>query len=468
MEIEEFIGLVHLTEKLGLITPDIAEELLTQVNSGTNRLIDTKILIQKNYLTAWQISKILAGDGTMLLFNGYHLLSPIGLGKIGRTYKAKKIDTGEVVALKVLRKRHTTNSSETLKFLRQGEILKDISHPNIVKTLDLFCGTKNIPPYLALEWIKGGSIYDWLEIKSFLSCPEACLIMEELSKAFLYLQKMGISHGNFSGAKVLLDGTSRPKINNFRYGSIFDPATGQIKNQDSLSFDYAGLGRHTGATSTTTQSDIFFAGCLFYHLLTGKSPLPGSFQKRKEMYESEQFKFIFNTEFEKTLPSETLPIIKNMISIDPKTRYTDFLQVQIAIQSIRKKIHAEYGSNQSENGSTIFLVIRSDHKRKLIKAYMQNRGFRILQANNLEQALDVYNREPFKHLIIELDSYLSIKDTFSKMIHESEIRRRFLHTVFLVGRKKQLHIPARHGNTFIENPIDFSLVLEKIMTNEKS
>ena len=468
MEIEEFIGLVHLTQKLGLITPTIAEEVLSHIRSVNDNFIDPKILTQNNHLTAWQIGKIIAGDGTMLLFNGYQLLSPVGLGNLGRTYKAKKIDTGEIVALKVLRKRHTSNNAETLKFLRQGEILKDINHPNIVKTLDLFPGTKNIPPYLALEWIKGGSVYDWLEIKTFLSCSEACLIMEDVIKAFLYLQKMGISHGNFSGAKVLLDNTSHPKINNFRFASIFDPLTRQIKNQNSLSFDYAGLEKHSSGSSSPTQSDIFFAGCLFYHLLTGKSPLPGSFQKRKEMYNSNEFKLLFNTEFEKTLPSETLPIIKNMISIDPKSRYNDFLQVQIAIQSIRKKIQSEYGVNSATNGSTIFLVIRSDKKRQLIKAYMQNRGFRILQANNLEQALNVYSRESFKHLIIELDSYLSIKETFAKMITESELRRRFLHTVFLVGKKKLMHIPARHGNTFIETPIDFSLVMEKIMLHEKT
>jgi hypothetical protein len=99
---------------------------------------------------------------------------------------------------------------------------------------------------------------------------------------------------------------------------------------------------------------------------------------------------------------------------------------------------------------------------------MQNRGFRILQANNLEQALNVYSRESFKHLIIELDSYLSIKETFTKMITESELRRRFLHTVFLVGKKKLMHIPARNGNTFIETPIDFSLVMEKIMLHERT
>ena len=468
MEIEEFTALVHITQNLGLISPFVAEEVLAHTRISNSKFIDPKILTENNHLTDWQISKIVAGDGTMLLFNGYHLLFPIGPGKLGRTYKARKIDTGELVALKVLRKRHANNNVEILKFLRQGEILKDINHPNIVKTLDLFPGTKNIPPYLSLEWMKGGSVYDWLEIKTFLSCTEACLIMEELSKGFLFLQKMGISHGNFSGAKVLLYNPSHPKINNFRFGSIFDTQTGQINNQNSLSFDYAGLAKHSGESSGPSQSDIFFAGCLFYHLLTGKSLLPGSYQKRKEMYNKNEFKFIFNTEFEKTLPSETLPIIKNMISIDPKSRYSDFLQVQIAIQSIRKKIQAEYGVNPSENGSTIFLVIRNDKKRQLIKAYMQNRGFRILQANNLEQALTVYNREHFKHLIIELDSYLSIKETFSKMIIESELCRRFLHTIFLVGKKKPLHIPARNGNTFIETPIDFSLVMEKIMAHEKS
>jgi hypothetical protein len=54
------------------------------------------------------------------------------------------------------------------------------------------------------------------------------------------------------------------------------------------------------------------------------------------------------------------------------------------------------------------------------------------------------------------------------MITESELRRRFLHTIFLVGKKKLMHIPARHGNTFIETPIDFSLVMEKILLHEKT
>jgi response regulator RpfG family c-di-GMP phosphodiesterase len=177
---------------------------------------------------------------------------------------------------------------------------------------------------------------------------------------------------------------------------------------------------------------------------------------------------MFNKEFEKTLPSEILGVIKNMISLDPKSRYTDFIQVQIAIQAIQKKIKADYLNNSDGKESTIFLVMNSDKNKTLIKAYMQNRGFRILQANNLSQALDVYKREPFRHLILELDNYLSIKDAFTKIVNESEMRRLTLHTLFLLKGRKPINIPARHGNTFIEKPIDFSLVMEQILAYEKA
>jgi hypothetical protein len=82
--------------------------------------------------------------------------------------------------------------------------------------------------------------------------------------------------------------------------------------------------------------------------------------------------------------------------------------------------------------------------------------------------LDVYKREPFRHLILELDNYLSIKDAFTKIVNESEMRRLTLHTLFLLKGRKPINIPARHGNTFIEKPIDFSLVMEQILAYEKA
>jgi uracil-DNA glycosylase family 4 len=267
MEIEEFTGLVHLTEKLGLISHFNVMDILSQIGTAENRFIDPKILIQNNYLTPWQISKIVAGEGSLLLFDGYQLLGPIGFGKLGRLYKAKKIDTGETVALKVLRKRHLGDEFETLNFLRQAEILKDIDHPNIIKTLDLSTGNGNTPPYFSMEWVRGGSIYDWLEVKTFLSCPEACLIMEEISKTLVFFQKLGITHGNLSGTKILFENHSQPKLNNFRYGTIFDPKTGKIQSQPDLSFDYSGLARHTKKTPSNSQSDIFFAGALLDKIL---------------------------------------------------------------------------------------------------------------------------------------------------------------------------------------------------------
>lgn len=468
MEIEEFTGLVHIAERFGLIDSLAAEELLSPYIHDKNQSIDPKILSQKNFLTAWQINKLLSGNGTQILFDGYQLLTPVGFGKLGRTYKAKKINTGELVALKVLRKRCLGNNEETNHFLRQADILKNIEHPNLLKFSDIHYGKNDTPPYLALEWIKGGTVYDWLDVKTFLSCPEALIIMEEITNTFVHLHRIGITHGNFTGTKVLLENPLSPKINNFRYGTVSNPVTSEVTNEAPTSFEYGGLAKHTGESPANTQADIFFAGCLFYHLLTGKSPLPSSYEKRKALYDSGEFQFVYNTEFEKTLPAETLPVIKNMMAIDPKARYTDFIQVKIAIGAIQKKMQAENGLIKSALVSTVFLVIQNDKKRQLAKAFFQNRGFRILQANNLEQAFTVYCREPFKHLVVELDDFNSVKATYMKIVVETELRRLFLHMIFLLKKSFVSDIPARHGNSFIDPPVEFSAILKKIITHEKA
>ncbi len=466
MEIEEFTGLVQIAQRFGLIDSSSADGILSELIHDNNKSIDPKLLTKKNLLTAWQINKLLSGNGTQILFDGYQLLTPVGFGKLGRTYKAKSINTGELVALKVLRKRCLGNNDETNYFLRQAHILENIEHPNLCKFTDIHLGNNEIPPYLASEWIKGGTLYDWLDIKTFLSCPETLVIMEEISKTFVHLHRIGITHGNFTGTKILLENPLSPKINNFRYGTT-SSLNATIKNPP-ISFEYAGLAKHTGESPENTQADIFFAGCLFYHLLTGKSPLPGTYEKRRDFYNSGKFQLVFNLEFEKTIPVEILPVIKNMLAVDPKSRYKNFIQVQIAIGAIRKKMQAEYGLEKSTPISTVFLVIQSDQKRILAKAFLQNRGFKILQANNLEQAFDTYCREPFKHLVVDLNDYNSVKTTYLKLVNESELRRHFLHIIFLLKNRFLNEIPARHGNSFIDPPVEFSAIFEKILAHNKT
>lgn len=91
MEIEEFTALVHITQQLGLISPFVAEEVLAHTRISNSKFIDPKILTEHNYLTDWQIGKIVSGDGTMLLFNGYHLLFRLGQENWGELTKPGKL-----------------------------------------------------------------------------------------------------------------------------------------------------------------------------------------------------------------------------------------------------------------------------------------------------------------------------------------------------------------------------------------
>jgi hypothetical protein len=53
MEIEEFTALVHITQKLGLISPFVAEEVLAHTRISNSKFIDPKILTEHNYFASF-------------------------------------------------------------------------------------------------------------------------------------------------------------------------------------------------------------------------------------------------------------------------------------------------------------------------------------------------------------------------------------------------------------------------------
>src|ERR1700722_18806448 len=73
-----------------------------------------------------------------------------GEGGMGEVYRARDRHTESAVALKVLR---AESASETDRFLREGALLAEISHPGIVRYV-AHGRTATGHPYLAMEWLE--------------------------------------------------------------------------------------------------------------------------------------------------------------------------------------------------------------------------------------------------------------------------------------------------------------------------
>lgn len=87
----------------------------------------------------------------------YRILETIGKGSYGEVKKIVYKNTGEVRAMKIIRKDDV--SQEFMESLvNEIEILKQLDHPNIVKIFEFYQDKLNF--YLITEFISGGELFD--------------------------------------------------------------------------------------------------------------------------------------------------------------------------------------------------------------------------------------------------------------------------------------------------------------------
>merc|ERR1719356_208663 len=64
--------------------------------------------------------------------------TPLGEGTYGKVYKARSVRTGEAVAMKQM-KLDAQEEGVPSTAIREIALLKELSHPNVVRLLDVFC-----------------------------------------------------------------------------------------------------------------------------------------------------------------------------------------------------------------------------------------------------------------------------------------------------------------------------------------
>src|SRR5262245_60628151 len=97
-------ALVDELRQIGLLASEHLAELtrLTSGRCGEPRSL-VKSLVQRGWLTVYQMNQLLAGNGASLVLGSYRILDRLGQGGLSQVYKARHADGDWLVALKVLK-----------------------------------------------------------------------------------------------------------------------------------------------------------------------------------------------------------------------------------------------------------------------------------------------------------------------------------------------------------------------------
>ena len=112
------------------------------------------------------------------MIGNYILFDQIGMGTFSKVTRAVHILTEQIVAVKILEKEKIEDNIDVERIIREIEILKNISHPNIAQMFETYSTIHNI--YLMMEYIEGGDLFDYINKNLFLPENKACYIFRQL------------------------------------------------------------------------------------------------------------------------------------------------------------------------------------------------------------------------------------------------------------------------------------------------
>src|SRR5687768_276256 len=95
---------------------------------------------------------------------GYEIEKELGRGGMGVVYKARHVKLNRPIALKMVL---TAGPRELARFLAEAEAVAAIDHPHVVRVYEY--GEHAGRPFLALEYVDGGSLDDLLEARPQLA-----------------------------------------------------------------------------------------------------------------------------------------------------------------------------------------------------------------------------------------------------------------------------------------------------------
>ena len=114
-----------------------------------------------------------------VIANRYQIIEAVGAGGMGTVYKGRDTTTQQLVAIKHL-KSDLTSPELIERFKREGDALRELNHPNIVKVLDTVEVDKQ--HYLIIEYLAGGDLAELLK-KEPLAVKQTVKLALEIADA---------------------------------------------------------------------------------------------------------------------------------------------------------------------------------------------------------------------------------------------------------------------------------------------
>ncbi len=206
---------------------------------------------------------------------GYRLLEKLGAGAMGTVYRAVDVQSGQLVALKLVNPELLAAEADRLLFRREARLGSSLVDPRVVRIFAfgewtvVEAGIPRPTAYLAMELLEGTTLRHVLLERGRLPIGPACAIVRELALALSAVHERGIVHRDIKpenamlvpgGVKLMDFGAARPIGQRTQ-------STKQVLGTLGYLAPEQGQGR-----PPDVRSDVYALGVVLFELISGRRP----------------------------------------------------------------------------------------------------------------------------------------------------------------------------------------------------
>lgn len=239
----------------------------TEMNdAAAHALIDIAIKFGSEGLLALEQDELACNAHAALVADdaGYRIIKKIGEGGMGVVYRAQQLGTGQMVALKAIKRELLSRRGLIARFHDEVHLAASLKHQCIARVFD--SGLDKQEYYYIMELIEGQPI-DVYASREHLNLRGIAQLIVTISEAVSYAHDVGVLHLDLKPGNIFVSDDGVPHILDFGLAQAVGQQVGPETHRAGT-IGYIAPERSDSATHIDHRADIYSLGIIFKGLIT--------------------------------------------------------------------------------------------------------------------------------------------------------------------------------------------------------